>query len=157
MFPLCNWLLHDAATSLHHGWLLFCLCRFCGTQPKQTDLVEINTKTCVHLMLSLVWMQPHSRRKCWAKVGCLSSTKVTLPKGIRLTLHLLKDFPKHVELYGSESFFVFSSFCFTSLFDPNLSLILSFFICPWCPCHPCQFYRLSPPPSWIPSRPDENR
>lgn len=38
-------------------------------------------------------MQPDSRHKCLAKVGCLNSTKVTLPKGIGLTLHLLKTFP----------------------------------------------------------------
>lgn len=126
MLLLHNWLLlHDVATSLHHRWLLFCLWSCCGTQSKQTDLVKLNRKTCVHLILSLVWMQHYSRRKCLAKVGCLNSTKVTLPKGIRLTLHLLETFPSMANCMDqgvSLSFLALVSL----QFRPHFSLILLF-------------------------------
>lgn len=77
-------------------------------------LVGINTETCEHLVLSLVWMQPRRRCKCLAKVGCLNSTKVTLPKGIGLTLHRLKTFPNLMNFMDQRVSLSFLAFYFTS-------------------------------------------
>lgn len=118
----CTMLTHLFFTT--GGCFSVCGVAVARSQNGQISL-KINRKTCVHLMLSLVWMQPYSRHKCLAKVGCLNSTRVTLPKGIRLTLHLLETFPNMENCMDQRVSLSFLALV-SPQFWPHFSLILLF-------------------------------